>query len=185
MYFKENVFQGNYFNAGQQQLSTRPCPGTAAAQKAKLASGASPCPSSRSLPLGLHQGSLCRTKDTGNEALEEDSSLQSAIIWQFVMCSQPHCFWDSQNKSCHSSRFKITRLVLQKRKQYLSHIWFWESYNSHKSWVKLSSITLINCAQKNRIEANLFQSTLELKVHYSPTAFSFHYKKVDSCLLQF
>lgn len=77
------------------------------------------------------------------------------------------------------------KACLAERKQYLSHIWLWESYNSHKSWVKLSSITLINCAQKNRIETNTFQSILKLKVHYSPTAFSFRYKKVDSCLLQF
>lgn len=77
------------------------------------------------------------------------------------------------------------KACLAERKQYLSHIWFWEGYNSHKSWAKLSSITLINCAQKNRIEANIFQSMLKLKVHCRPTAFSFHYKKVDSCLLPF
>lgn len=35
------------------------------------------------------------------------------------------------------------KACLEERKQYLSHIWFWEGYNSHKSWAKLSSITLI------------------------------------------
>lgn len=75
------------------------------------------------------------------------------------------------------------KACLAERKQYLSHIWFWESYNSHKSWAKLSSITLINCAQKNKIEANTFQSMLTLKVCCSPTAFSFNYKKKSGFLL--
>lgn len=76
------------------------------------------------------------------------------------------------------------KACLAERKQYLNHIWFWEGYNSHKSWLKLSSITLINCTQ-NRIEANIFQGMMKLKVHCSPTAFSFHCKKVDYCLLLF
>lgn len=77
------------------------------------------------------------------------------------------------------------KVCLAERKQYLSHIWLWEGYNSLKSWAKLSSVTLINCAQKNRIEADTFQSMPKLKVHCSPTASSFHYKRVDSCLLLF
>lgn len=77
------------------------------------------------------------------------------------------------------------KACLAKRKQYLSHIWFWGSYNSHKSWAKLSSIILINCAQTNRMEANIFQSMLKLKVCCSPTALSFHYKNADFCLLLF
>lgn len=68
------------------------------------------------------------------------------------------------------------KACLAERKQYLSHICFWEGYNSHKSWAKLY-FTLINCAKKNRVKTNLFQSRLELKVPCQPTAFSFHFKK--------
>lgn len=74
------------------------------------------------------------------------------------------------------------KACLVERKQYLSHSWFWEGYNSPKSWAKLSSVTLINCAQKDRIETNIFQKMLELKVCCRPTASSFHYKKTGFLL---
>lgn len=78
MYFKEiTPKQGSSSSAhGCAQVLLLP------RNSAGLAGGASPCPKSGSLNPGLHQCSLCRTKDAGNEALQGgDFSLYGAIIW--------------------------------------------------------------------------------------------------------
>lgn len=144
-YFKENVFQGNYSKTGQQQLSTWLCPGTAATQKfcrtcwGSISLPQKWVPKPRSASVQPLQNERCREWGTSRRRFF------SLWCYHLVICYvlPTPLFLRLGEQKQPLIKIQNYKACLEERKQYLSHIWFWEGYNSHKSWAKLSSITLI------------------------------------------
>lgn len=139
-YFKENVFRGNDSNTGQWQLSTWTCPSAAAAREAGLAGEASPSPSSGSLRPGLHHHRLFAEQKMQGVRRFKRGRFLSLQGYRLVICYMlpaplfPRLVEEQKQLLIKIQNYKAR---LAERKQYLSHICFWEGYNSHKSWAKL------------------------------------------------
>lgn len=183
-HFKANVFRGNDSTQGSGSSAwSRACEGG-------LAGGTSPGPGNEPLRPGpQHSSLLAERKMQGMRHFKRGRflSLQGyhlaicyllpTTLFRRLMEEQKQLLIKIQNYTFHLAEKSVPKSYLL-----LRMLQFAEKLS--KAAFPLLSL-LINCAKKNRIKANVFQSTLELKVPCSPRAFSFHYEKVGFCLLLF